>query len=310
MNVTLRQLRVFRSVAEGRNFSRAGDQVGLSQPAVSRSILELEGQLGLKLLDRTTREVMLTEAGQSLAARLERVLDDLDQTLQDVAGLASARGGKVRVASSPTLSANLMPACIATCAAQAPGIQFLLLDRIQQDVLDSVRSGEVDFGVVIEPSEAGDLHCEAILNDPFMLVMPHSHKLAQKPSVRWSALDGQPLVLLDHASGSRRLIDQALERHGARCEVKQQLGHPTTVFRMVEAGIGISVMPGMSLPPEGLAQLAVRPLAPRVQRAIMLIRRGNRALSPLAERVWGMVRDTAALSAAAGSSATVPTVAP
>jgi DNA-binding transcriptional LysR family regulator len=310
MNVTLRQLRVFRSVAEGRNFSRAGDQVGLSQPAVSRSILELEGQLGLKLLDRTTREVVLTEAGHSLAARLERVLDELDQTLQDVAGLASARGGKVRVVSSPTLSANLMPACIAACTAQAPGIQFLLLDRIQQDVLDSVRSGEVDFGVVIEPSEADDLHCESILNDPFVLVLPPSHKLARKASVRWSALDGQPLVLLDHASGSRRLIDQALAHHGAHCEVKQQLGHPTTVFRMVEAGIGISVMPGMSLPPEGLAQLAVRPLVPRVQRAIMLIRRGNRALSPLAQRVWGMVRETAALSAATGSGATAPTAAP
>lgn len=297
MNVTLRQLRVFRSVAEGRNFSRAGDQVGLSQPAVSRSILELESQLGLKLLDRTTREVVLTEAGQSLAARLDRVLDDLDQTLQDVAGLASARGGKVRVASSPTLSANLMPGCIATCAVQAPGIQFLLLDRIQQDVLDSVRSGEVDFGVVIEPSEAEDLHCEAILDDPFVLVVPPAHRLAQKASVRWTALDGESLVLLDHASGSRRLIDQALERHGAHCEVKQQLGHPTTVFRMVEAGIGISVMPELSLPPEGLPQLAVRPLVPRVQRAIMLIRRRNRALSPLAERVWGIVRETAALSA-------------
>ncbi|MFM9921940.1 LysR family transcriptional regulator [Variovorax sp. H27-G14] len=310
MNVTLRQLRVFRSVAEGRNFSRAGDQVGLSQPAVSRSIGELEAQLGLKLLDRTTREVVLTEAGHSLAARLERVLDDLDQTLQDVAGLANARGGKVRVASSPTLSANLMPGCIATCAEQAPGIQFLLLDRIQQDVLDSVRGGEVDFGVVIEPSEADDLHCESILNDPFVLVLQPSHPLARKKSVNWSALDGQPLVLLDHASGSRRLIDQALERHGAHCEVKQQLGHPTTVFRMVEAGIGISVMPAMSLPPEGLANLVVRPLVPRVQRAIMLIRRNNRALSPLAQRVWGLVRETAALSAAAASGAAAPTSAP
>lgn len=180
MNVTLRQLRVFRSVAEGRNFSRAGDQVGLSQPAVSRSISELEAQLGLKLLDRTTREVVLTETGHSFAARLDRVLDELDQTLQDVAGLASARGGKVRVASSPTLSANLMPDCIAACAVQAPGIQFLLLDRIQQDVLDSVRSGEVDFGVVIEPSEADDLHCESILNDPFMVVTLPGHRLTEK----------------------------------------------------------------------------------------------------------------------------------
>ena len=100
---------------------------------------------------------------------------------------------------------------------------------------------------------------------------------------------------------------EALERHGAHCEVKQQLGHPTTVFRMVEAGIGISVMPELSLPPEGLPQLVVRPLAPRVQRAIMLIRRRNRALSPLAERVWGIVRETAALSAsAAPAPATKP----
>jgi len=209
----------------------------------------------------------------------------------------------VRVASSPTLSANLMPDCIAACAVQAPGIQFLLLDRIQQDVLDSVRSGEVDFGVVIEPSATDDLHCEPILDDPFVLVTPLSHRFAQKASVRWTALDGQPLVLLDHASGSRRLIDQALERHGARCEVRQQLGHSTTVFRMVEAGIGISVMPGLSLPPEGLARLAVRPLTPRVQRAIMLIRRRNRALSPLAQRVWSIVRDNAALSAAAAKTA-------
>lgn len=297
MNVTLRQLRVFRSVAEGRNFSRAGDEVGLTQPAVSRAILELESQLGLRLLDRTTREVMLTDAGLSLAARLDRVLDELDQTLQDVAGLANARGGKVRVASSPTLSANLMPACIAACAAREPGIRFLLLDRIQQDVLDSVRSGEVDFGVVVEPSTAEDLHCETILNDPFVLVAPPDHPLARRKSVRWSALGGQALVLLDHASGSRRLIDGALARHGAVCEVRQQLGHPTTVFRMVEAGIGISVMPALAVPPSGLRHLVAVPLVPQVQRDIMLIRRRNRALSPLAERVWNLVRETATVSA-------------
>ncbi|WP_421956227.1 LysR family transcriptional regulator [Polaromonas sp.] len=293
MNVTLRQLRVFLSVAGGRNFSRAGDEIGLSQPAVSRSIVELESQLGLRLLDRTTREVVLTEAGQSLAARLDRLLEELDQTLQDVAGLASARGGKVRVAGSPTLSANLMPACIAACARQAPAIQFMLLDRIQQDVLASVRSGEVDFGVVIEPSSAEDLYLETILSDPFVLVTPRAHPLAGKKSVRWTALDGESLVLLDHASGSRRLIDDALALNAAKCAVKQELGHPTTVFRMVEAGIGISVMPALGVPPSGLPGLAVRPLTPRVQRSIMLVRRRNRALSPLAEFVWKLVQATA-----------------
>jgi DNA-binding transcriptional LysR family regulator len=294
MNITLRQLRVFQAVAEGRNFSRAGDRIGLTQPAVSRSIVELEAQLGLKLLDRTTREVVLTEAGQSLALRLDRVLDELDQALAEVHGMAGARRGKVRVASSPTLSANLMPACIAECARRDPDIELVLLDRIQQDVLDSVRAGEVDFGVVVEPPATDDLHCEAILDDPFCVVMPPGHRLAARASVRWSVLEGEPLVLLDHASGSRRLIDEALARHGARCEVRQQVGHPTTAFRMVEQGIGISVMPAMAMPPMGLPALVVRPLVPKVQRSIMLVHRRNRAPAPLAQRVWELIAETAA----------------
>jgi DNA-binding transcriptional LysR family regulator len=298
MNVTLRQLRVFRAIAGGRNFSRAGDLIGLTQPAVSRSVVELESQLGLKLLDRTTREVVLTEAGQSLALRLDRLLDELDQALAEVHGMAGARRGKVRVASSPTLSANLMPACIAECARRDPDIEFVLLDRIQQDVLGSVRAGEVDFGVVVEPPDSDDLHGEAILDDPFCLVMPPGHRLAARTSVRWSALDGEALVLLDHASGSRRLIDEALARHGARCEVRQQVGHPTTAFRMVEQGIGISVMPALALAPGGQPGLEVRPLLPRIQRAIMLVHRRNRAPSPLAQRVWTLIREEAARRAA------------
>lgn len=289
-HVTLRQLRVFLSVAQGRNFSRAGDGMGLTQPAVSRSIVELESQLGVRLLDRTTREVVLTAAGQSLAARATRILDELDQSLLEISGLAAARAGKVRVASSPTLSANLMPACIAACAREAPEVRLMLLDRIQQDVLASVRSGEVDFGLVVEPPDSGDLHSEAIMTDPFVLVLPPEHALAKKKSVKCSALDGEPLVLLDHASGSRRLIDGALAAHGAVCDVRQELGHPTTVFRMVEAGIGISVMPGLSVPASGAPQLACRPLSPLLRRDIMLVRRRNRALSPLAGYVWDLIR--------------------
>ena len=292
MNVSLRQLRVFQSVARSRNFSRTGEAVGLTQPAVSRAIGELEHAMGLRLLDRTTREVALTEAGRSLAARLERVLDELDATLDDVAGLADADGGKVRVASSPTLSAYLMPDCIAACAHAAPRVRFLLLDRIQQDVLASVRGGEVDFGVVVEPPDVGDLHCEDILRDPFVLVTPGQHRFARAASVRWKALDGASLVLLDNASGSRRYVDEALARHGVTCKVEQELGHPTTVFQMVEAGIGLTVMPRLAVPPAGLPGLAVRPLLPRLERTVMLVRRHDRALSPVAERVWGLVGAT------------------
>jgi len=302
MNVTLRQLRVFRAVAAGRNFSRAGDQIGLTQPAVSRSIFELEAQLGLKLLDRTTRDVALTEAGQSLAARLDRLLDELDLTLLDMKGMASARRGTVRVASSPTLSAHLLPACIAECARRDPEIRFELLDRIQRDVLGSVRAGEVDFGVVIEPAAADDLLCETILSDPFCLIVPEAHALARQRSVRWSALNGETLVLLDHASGSRRLIDHALARLGAQCSIAQEVGHPTTVLHMVATGLGISVLPRMALPPRALHGIAVCTLTPRVQRDIVLVHRAHRSPGPLAQRVWDLVREMAA----AYSKATPP----
>lgn len=293
---SLRQLRVFQAVALHSSFTRAGDQIGLTQPAVSRCVTELEQHLGIKLLDRTTREVVLTEAGRSLAVRLARVLEDLDSVLLDVRGLATQRQGRVRVASSPTLSANLLPECIARCRQEHPGLELLLLDRMQHDALASVLSGEVDFGVVIEPEpgRSDELHAEPILSEPFCLVCPPMHRLARQRSVRWAALVGEPLVLLDNASGSRRLIDEALRQHGVQAPVAQEVGHVTTIFRMLDAGLGISVVPTLALPPAGLQGLEVRPLTPRVERAIVLVRRANRALAPVAEVAWGLVRDVAA----------------
>jgi DNA-binding transcriptional LysR family regulator len=310
LNISMRQLKVFQAVVAQRNFSRAGERIGLSQPAVSRAVREMEEQLGVRLLDRSTREVAPTEAGMRLAGHLDRLLDELDLALQEVRGLAQDRRGRVRVASAPTLSASLMPRCIAACARELPGVEMLMLDRIQQDVLDSVRSGEVDFGVVIDPASPDDLHTETILREPFCLVCPADHPLARRSTVAWKLLAGHPLVLLDHASGSRRLIDSALNRYvppGDRSEgapptgvastsarVVQQLGHPATVFRMVEAGIGITVLPTLALAPAVPAGLVARLLTPRMDRSVMLVHRLRRGLSPVAADAWDLVRRTAA----------------
>ena len=294
MNISLRQFQVFLAVAEAGNFSKAGERIGITQPAVSRAIGELEQSLGLRLFDRTTREVALTDAGRRLHSHLERVLDDLEAALLDVRGMAQLRRGRVRVGSSPTLSASLMPACIAACAHDTPELEIVLLDRVQQQVLDSVLAGEVDFGVVIDPAAADALHCEPILQEPFCLVLPTAHPLAATDGpVPWTALADQNLVLLDHASGSRRLIDEALLRFGVQARVVQQLGHPTTIFRMVEAGIGISVLPGLALSPRMPQGLTARLLSPQVDRQIMLVHRRGRSLPPLVRGVWERVRETA-----------------
>ena len=293
MNYSLKQLRVFVTVAQARSFSRAGDIIGLSQSAVSHSVKELELQTGVKLLDRTTREVILTEAGQQLAARRERLLDELNSTLREAGRVGQQLTGTVRVAASQTISAHLIPQCIAQSNQRYPEIAFMLHDRPQQWVLESIRHGEVDFGIVIDPGPVSDLQCEEILSEPFFLLCREGSDWAGEQCVNWSELENARLVVQDYASGSRPLIDAALAHFGVHARIVQEIGHPATLFPMVEAGIGISVMPALALPlPEG-SRLSVKRLIPEIQRKIMLVRRKNRSLSGAAQAVWDVAREQA-----------------
>ncbi|WP_437410674.1 LysR family transcriptional regulator [Serratia marcescens] len=295
MNYSLKQLRVFVAIARHGSFSRAGEAIGLTQSAVSHSVKELEAEVGVRLLDRTTREVVLTDAGLRLANRVERLLDELQTTLLDVRSFGVQRSGTVRVATSQTISAHLMPQCIAAGEREYPEIRIMLRDQAQQQVLHSVRNAEVDFGIVVDPVQAVDLECEAVLHEPFLLLCRDDHPFAAQQEVRWSALNGCRLVLQDYASGSRPLIDSALRQQGVEAQVVQEIGHPATLFPMVAEGIGISIFPALALPlPEG-GRLRVRRLEPEINRALMLVRRKNRSLTPAAEAIWQVARQQAAL---------------
>ncbi len=151
MNITLRQLRVFIEVSRLRSFSRAGDEIGLTQSAVSRCVRELEGEIGLKLIDRTTRDVQLTDAGSNLISSVSRLLVDLDDALREIREIGEQRRGRVVVAASPTIACRLMPRVVAAAERQFPFVTLGLRDDVQSDVLRKVKSGEVDFGVVIGP---------------------------------------------------------------------------------------------------------------------------------------------------------------
>ncbi|ALL39286.1 LysR family transcriptional regulator [Serratia marcescens] len=295
MNYSLKQLRVFVAIARHGSFSRAGEAIGLTQSAVSHSVKELEAEVGVRLLDRTTREVVLTDAGLRLANRVERLLDELQTTLLDVRSFGVQRSGTVRVATSQTISAHLMPQCIAAGEREYPEIRIMLRDQAQQQVLHSVRNAEVDFGIVVDPVQAVDLECEAVLHEPFLLLCRDDHPFAAQQAVHWSALNGCRLVLQDYASGSRPLIDSALRQQGVEAQVVQEIGHPATLFPMVAEGIGISIFPALALPlPEG-GRLRVRRLVPEINRALMLVRRKNRSLTPAAEAIWQVARKQAAL---------------
>lgn len=295
MNYSLRQLRVFVAISRYGSFSRAGEAIGLSQSAISHSMKELEAEIGVRLLDRTTREVVLTDAGLRLANRVEPLLDELHAMLLDTRSFGTQHNGRVRIASSQTISAQLMPQCIARGGQQYPDIRVLLRDQAQQLVLSSVRNAEVDFGIVIDPGESTDLDCEPILHEPFLLLCREDHPFAGLPVVEWQALNGSKLVLQDYASGSRVLIDGALKSQKVKAEIAQEIGHPATLFPMVEAGIGISVLPALALPmPEG-SPLVIKILVPEINRVLMLVKRKNRSLSPAAQAIWQVVKEQAIL---------------
>jgi DNA-binding transcriptional LysR family regulator len=290
MNVTLRQLRVFIEVARLQSFSRAADEIGLTQSAVSRCVRELEAEIGVRLVDRTTREVQLTDIGANLIASVPRLLTDLDDALREIREIGEQRRGRVVVAASPTVACRLMPEVVAECGRQFPYVTLGLRDDVQSDIVRKIRLGEVDFGVIIGPFSAEDLETEKLTTDSFCVVVRSDHAFATLEQVPWRELDGERLVMLDYASGSRPLIDGVMSEHGVHVRVVQELGHSATVFGLVEAGVGISVLPWLSLPVPSGSSLRALPLVPRAQRTVELVRRRDRSLSPAAEAVWALIR--------------------
>jgi len=291
-HITLRQLRVLLAVAEQEGFGRAGDSIGLSQPAVSQAIRSLEAELGVKLLDRTTREVVLTAAGQSLVAPLRRLLGELDGVLDEARGLGAAARGIVHVASAPTISGGLMPQVLAAALQRYPELQVRLADRSQQLAIEAVRDGSVDFAVIvgIEAPEP-DLEQQVLFDEGFVVICPTSHALADRAQLALGDLAGWPLVLLDHSTGSRPLIDRAFARAGLVPQVALDVGHPATAFRMVQAGLGLSVLPALSLPLPDTQALRAVPLEAGFSRQVVLARRRQRSLSPAAQRLWALIAE-------------------
>jgi len=188
-----------------------------------------------------------------------------------------------------------MPQCLAASQLNYPEIKVMLRDRPQQWVVQSVRNAEVDFGIVVGPLATDEFESQPILDEPFLLLCRQDDPLAQAEAIRWQRLSGRTMVLQDYASGSRVLIDEALRQQRVEAEIVQEIGHPTTLYPMVEAGIGISILPALALPLPAGRPLTVRRLLPEINRTLMLIRRKNRSLTPAAEAIWQEVRQQARL---------------
>jgi len=287
MNVALRQLRAFLAVARHGSFSRAAQEVGLSQSAVSLSVRQLEIELGLKLLDRTTRQVHLTAVGTLLVASSSRLIGELDATLTELRDIGAQHRGHAKLACVPAVARSLMPRCVEHCWSRWPNISLDIDDSAATDVIRKVARGEVEFGIASGEFGSSELHVEPLMLDPFHLICRRDDPIASSGTVSWSQLAGRRLVMLNNTSGSRQVIETTLVRTGTKVDIVLEMAQPSSVLAMVEAGIGIAVVPELAAPrPDDVLLAVCRLVKPYVTRTILLLRRRDRSLSPAAAAVW------------------------
>lgn len=260
MNVTLRQLRAFVALARAGNFTRAAERLAVTQSALSGLIKELELQLGLRLFDRTSRRIQLTAVGREAFPPVEKILQDLDLALGDVASLRNLRKGRVRIAAPQLLASSLLPAAMAAFRRAHPEIDVQLIDCAVDSVPTRVLSGEVDLGVGPERGPGAEIREEPLFEQPFMVAVPPGHPLAAADAVGWAALGGYPVVSLEGEFTRRIAADLGAAAPGLRFEPAREVAFMPTAFSLVGAGLGVAVCVRYAAPLAAMHGLVLRPL--------------------------------------------------
>lgn len=288
MNLSARQLRAFVALADERHFTRAAQRCHLTQPAFSALIRSLEDAAGLRLFDRNTRHVELTAEGRVLDASARRLLADMDLVMDDLRDHAARRRGRVALAALPSLAAGWLPGLLARFSQAHPGIVLDLRDALLDPCLDMVQSGQVDFAVASRRPDMTDLDSEFLHADRYFLVCRADHPLAAQSQVRLRDIVRYPVIQLARGSSVRKHLDEAL---GADAPLPVfEVEHLATVTGLVRAGLGVSVVPAMTLFHFRSDDLRVVPLAGRaLTRPLYLVQRKGRSLSMAAQALYELL---------------------
>ena len=296
MNVDSKQLRSFVAVARLGNFTRAAEQLHLSQPSLSLHIHQIERSIGLRLMDRSTRAVALTAAGVDFLAGADRILGEVEAALASLGDLANRKRGHVAVAALPSVAADILPRAIARLAAQHPGVIVTLRDVLADHIVAKVRSGEVDFGVTAIDLVDDDIAVRPLTDDSLMLVAPPDHPAVKAKRVTWKLASGLPFIAMTRDSSVRRLTERAFATNGLSVEPAFEATYLSSAIGLVASRLGVAAMPSLASPMVAQAGLAERRLTePVITRRIGIVTRRGRSLSPaaasLAALLAGAARD-------------------
>lgn len=287
LNFNLNDLQAFRAVAELSSFRKAAAALHVSQPAFSRRIEKLEEALGVRLLERTTRKVSLTSVGREFDRKVQQLLDELDQTLLGIRGVAATRMGEVTMACVPSAAYYFMPKVISRYHERYPKVRVRVLDASANEVLRAVSEGEADFGLNFVGGQEADIEFSPLIEERFVAACRRDHELARRRKVSWSELARYDYISVSKSSGNRLLLDQALANLVDRPQSIYETQHVTTMLGLVEAGLGVAAVPSIAMPGADHPLLVSVPLVdPVVTRKVGLIRRKSRALSPSADQLY------------------------
>lgn len=293
MNVEMGELRALVAVAELGSFSAAAKELHLSQPALSRRISKLESNLGVRLVERTTRRVELTATGRDFSRKARQVLNTFEESLFGISEGTNKVRGEVTVACVPTAVNHCLLDILKEYRRLYPRILVRVLDDGASDVLSTVVRNEADFGINYIGAQEASLEFIPIFKEHFVVVCRHDHALASRQSMTWAQLNKYDYIAVTKASGNRLLLDLALADVSGLPEPVFEARHVRTVVEMVAAGLGIAAVPQLAVPTYvGQGNLRVVSLTkPVVNRTLGLIKRRGRVLSAAAERLYQMIAE-------------------
>ena len=240
----LDQLRYFLRVAERGNFTRAAEDLGISQPALSRSIQKLEDEFGQPVFERKTRSVALTDAGTLLQSRAQQVLSILEDTKAEITD--DGECGRVRIGAIPTIAPYFLPEVLQQFSAEFPRATLIVQENTTDNLLKSCTQGEIDLAILALPIPAKYLEFEELFEEELLLVLPPDHSLVEKQKIRLSDVEQFPFVLLDEAHCLSDNIVSFCRQRSFQPVAVERTSQLAMVQELVSLSHGVSMIPAMA----------------------------------------------------------------
>ncbi len=292
--MNLRDLKYLVALAEHKHFGRAAAACFISQPTLSTQIKKLEDELGVSLVERAPRHVMLTPAGRDAAERARRIIADVEEMREAARRSQNPEAGTVRLGIFPTLGPYLLPHVVSRVRERFQQLELLLIEEKTEVILRQLRDGKLDAGILALPLQDDQLHIEFLFEEPFMLAVPQAHALASSKPLTMRDLANESLLLLEDGHCLR---DQALDvchLAGAGEKTGFRATSLETLRQMVAANVGITLLPVLAVKPPVAASQDIRLLsfrAPAPSRRIAMVWRRSSAMSEFLSKLAAVFRD-------------------